>query len=388
MGRGKAKRIDRIREYYFSLKLREIEELKKGGDPIINLGIGNPDLPPPEETIDELHNSSRNPANHGYQSYQGILPLRIAYARWYRRFFNVDLDPVHEVLPLMGSKEGIFNISMAFLDPGDKVLLPDPGYPTYRSVTEMVGAEPVVYPLSEENEWYPDPDRLAKQDLSGVKLMWVNYPHMPTGRKASKRLFAELVHFGKTYDILICNDNPYSFILNDNPLSLLEPDGAKETALELNSLSKSHNMAGWRVGMVAGKKEFIDQITKITSNIHSGMFLPLQHAAIKALESPDGWYTNLRRKYLLRRKVVWEILDLLGCKYRKDQGGLFIWARIPSGRNSYEFTDEILKKVKLFITPGAVFGEGGMNYIRISLCNREDILNESKQRILQLMQSK
>jgi len=315
MSPAKANRINRVKEYYFSAKLKEIEELNRSGRSVINLGIGSPDLPPSDSVIRKLFESSMIPGNHGYQSYRGIVSLREAFAKWYRTFYGVDLDPLKEILPLMGSKEGIFYISMAYLNKGDEVLVPDPGYPTYKEVSELVGAKVFSYDLTKENNWYPDLDSLEKMDLSSVKIMWVNYPHMPTGTKATRSLFKELVDFGVRNEILICNDNPYSFILCNDPLSLFEPEGPNDTVLELNSLSKSHNMAGWRIGMVAGNEEFINHINKVTSNIQSGMFLPLQHAAIEALESPRSWYEDLNKAYFRRRKLIWELLDLLKCTY-------------------------------------------------------------------------
>lgn len=376
-----AKRIDRIKEYYFSIKLKQIEEMNRSGPAVINLGIGSPDLPPSESVINKLMDSSLNHANHGYQSYRGIGSLRQSFAGWYKKYYLVDLDPIHEILPLMGSKEGIFYISMAFLNEGDKVLVPDPGYPTYKAVAEMVGAEALMYDLKSENKWYPDLDMLEKTDLTNVKIMWVNYPHMPTGTKATRSLFQDLVDFGNRHDVLVCNDNPYSFILNEQPLSLLAAERAKEVVLELNSLSKSHNMAGWRIGMVAGNRAFIDSINKVTSNIQSGMFLPIQHAAIEALGNPSSWYHQLNEVYSDRRKRVWELLDMLHCTYDREQVGLFVWARIPGETDSFQFSDDMLERARVFVTPGGLFGKNGMHYIRISLCSREEIILESIDRI-------
>ena len=381
-----ANRISRVSEYYFSTKLKQIEEMNRSGTAVINLGIGSPDLPPSENVIEKLVESSMKHDNHGYQSYRGIGSLRQAFAAWYRKYYRVDLDPLHEILPLMGSKEGIFYISMAFLNEGDKVLVPDPGYPTYKAVTELVGAEVITYDLRAEKKWYPELDRLEKLDLAQVKIMWVNYPHMPTGAKATRALFQELVDFGKRHDMLVCNDNPYSFILNDDPLSLLDAKGSKETALELNSLSKSHNMAGWRIGMVTGNRAFIDHINTVTSNIQSGMFLPVQHAAIEALDHPRSWYNQLNRVYSGRRKRVWQLLDLLHCTDEKEQAGLFVWARIPGETDSFAFSDEILERARVFITPGGIFGKNGVNYIRVSLCSPEEIILESIKRIKQIVQ--
>lgn len=376
-----AQRIERVTEYYFSAKLKQIEEMNRTGTPVINLGIGSPDLPPSENVIGKLIDSSQEHGNHGYQSYRGIRPLRNAFARWYQEHYCVDLDPRHEILPLMGSKEGIFYISMAFLNEGDKVLVPDPGYPTYKAVAELVGADVLTYDLKEENKWYPELASLEKNDLNHVKIMWVNYPHMPTGAKATDTLFQELVDFGKRHDILVCHDNPYSFILNEQPLSLLAAIGAKETALELNSLSKSHNMAGWRIGMVSGNKTFIDSINRVSSNIQSGMFLPLQQAAIEALAHSSSWYDQLNQVYSGRRERIWQLLDMLHCTYEKEQAGLFVWARIPGDRDSFLFSDKMLAQARVFVTPGGLFGKNGMHYIRLSLCSSEKIILESINRI-------
>ncbi len=374
----KADRINEIKEYYFPKKLKEIDELNKRGFSVINLGIGNPDMPPPGETVKKLIESSGKDNTHGYQEYRGIHQLRSAFSQWYRQYYNVNLDPEKEILPLMGSKEGIFYISMAFLNPGDKVLVPDPGYPAYRSVTTLVGAKPLSYDLAEDNHWFPDFDTLERTDLSKVKIMWVNYPHMPTGARGTRELFFRLIEFGKKHRILICNDNPYSFILNDAPLSIFEVEGSKEVALELNSLSKAYNMAGWRMGMVAGKTDFIQDILKITSNIQSGMFLPIQFAAVEALKNPPSWFKKLNSIYLKRKQLVWKLLNKLDCMYDKDQAGMFIWAKVPGNMNSIEFSDYLLNEYKLFITPGAIFGANGEKYIRISLCSNEVNGNEIK----------
>lgn len=377
----KANRINEIKEYYFSKKLKEIDELKKRGFSVINLGIGNPDLPPPGETVKKLVESCEKDYNHGYQEYRGIRQLRSAFSQWYRQYYNVNLDPEKEILTLMGSKEGIFYISMAFLNPEDKVLVPDPGYPAYKSVTTLVGAKPISYDLTEDKHWFPDFDTLESTDLSKVKIMWVNYPHMPTGARGTRELFFRLIEFGKKHRILICNDNPYSFILNDDPLSIFEVEGSKEVALELNSLSKAYNMAGWRMGMVAGKTDFIQDILKITSNIQSGMFLPIQFAAVEALKNPPSWFKKLNSIYLKRKQLVWKLLNKLDCMYDKDQAGIFIWAKVPGNMNSIEFSDYLLNEFKLFITPGAIFGANGEKYIRISLCSNEQKINESIDRV-------
>ncbi|WP_075601674.1 pyridoxal phosphate-dependent aminotransferase [Saccharicrinis aurantiacus] len=373
-----AKRISEVKEYYFSKKLREIDEKRQQGMSIINLGIGNPDRPPHEDVLAELTQASNASTNHGYQSYVGIPELREAFSKWYSKHFSVELNPAKEVLPLMGSKEGIMHISMAFLNKGDKVLVPNPGYPTYASVSNLVEAEMVNYELKEELNWQPDFDELEKQDLSKVKLMWVNYPNMPTGANATIELFEKLVAFGKKHNILICNDNPYSFILNDKPLSIFRVKGAKDICIELNSLSKSHNMAGWRVGMVAAKSSYIQYILRVKSNMDSGMFKPLQLAAVKALSLEKDWYGEVNKEYLERRELVWKIMDMLNCKYDKDQSGMFIWARIPENISSaIELSDVILNKAHVFITPGTIFGSQGDKFIRISLCANKEVLKES-----------
>jgi len=381
-----AKRLEYLKEYYFSRKLKEIELLNSSGAQVINLGIGNPDLSPSEETINELVNYSRKDNTHGYQKYIGKEELRNSFSEWYQKYFKVTLDPESEILPLIGSKEGIFHISMAFLDPGDKVLVPDPGYPAYTSISLMTGAEIINYDLTENNSWYPDLEQLNKSDLSAVKLMWINYPNMPTGKKATKKLFKNLIEFGRHNNILICNDNPYSFILNKNPLSILSVDGAMDNALELNSLSKSHNMAGWRIGVVMANKEHIDNIIRVKSNIDSGMFLPLQLAAARALKNPLEWYDIINSTYKKRRKVVWDILDCLGTTYDKEQTGMFVWARIPDNyKNAESFSDSLLLKSRVFITPGSIFGQNGKKHIRISLCTNEEKLLKAKERIIKLI---
>jgi len=355
--------------------------MKKNGINVINLGIGNPDIPPSMNALNSLCENAMKESGHGYQSYIGIPELRESFADWYLKYYGVSLDPESEILPLIGSKEGIMHISMAFLNPGDKVLVPDPGYPTYFSVSRLVGAEVVYYNLTKENNWLPDLDSLRSEDLDKVKIMWVNYPHMPTGAGASDDLFRDLTAFGKEHNILICNDNPYSFILNDRPLSMLSADGAKEVALELNSLSKSHNMAGWRVGMVAGNREYIQTILRVKSNMDSGMFLPVQLAAAEALRNSPSWYEEINRVYERRRSLVWKLLDILGCWYEKEQSGLFVWAQIPDRyTDSEEIADNFLYNAHVFITPGSVFGKNGKKFIRISLCNKEEILKEAIER--------
>ncbi len=377
-----ANRISEVKEYYFSKKLREIDQMRQKGINVINLGIGNPDRPPHADVLKVLSSTSANAESHGYQSYVGILELRNAFSSWYKKYFHVELNPSNEILPLIGSKEGIMHISMAFLNKGDKVLIPNPGYPTYASVSNLVEAEMVTYDLKEELNWQPDFEELENQDLSDVKMMWVNYPNMPTGANATLELFEKLIDFGKKHQILICNDNPYSFILNDNPLSIFRVDGAKDIAIELNSLSKSHNMAGWRVGMVAANPTFIQYILRVKSNMDSGMFKPLQLAAAKALEQSEDWYKEVNSEYLERRKLVWEIMDTLNCKYDKNQSGMFIWAKIPDTLESaIQLSDDILNKAHVFITPGSIFGKQGERYIRISLCSKQEVLKESIHRI-------
>ena len=375
-------RTNLVQEYYFSRKLKEIDELRKQGKNIINLGIGSPDQMPSGNTINKLVESAVCPDNHGYQSYNGILALRTAFAEWYKKYFHVELNPQNEVLTLMGSKEGIMHISMAFLNSGDEVLIPDPGYPTYSAASKIAGGILRTYDLTAENNWLPDIASLEKEDLSKVKIMWINYPNMPTGAKATKKFFTELVEFAHKHNILLCNDNPYSFILNKEHLSLLSIEGAKDVAIELNSLSKSHNMAGWRIGMVAGHSEYINSILKIKSNMDSGMFLPLQLAAAEALNNPSEWYDEINEVYLKRRKIVEEIMDILKCTYDKKQTGLFVWGKIPSTYESAEsLADKVLQEANVFITPGFIFGKNGIQYIRISLCTKEKLLEEAKQRI-------
>ena len=378
-----AKRVNSINEYYFSHKLREIARRNAQGEDIINLGIGNPDMLPSNSTIETLQTEILKADAHGYQPYKGIDDLRNAFSNWYRTKYGVNLNPDTEILPLIGSKEGILHISMAFLNPGDKVLVPDPAYPTYKAVSEMIGAIPLIYKLEKELGWFPDLESLNKQDLSGVKLMWVNYPNMPTGAQINKEDFGKLLDFARSNNILICNDNPYSFILNENPLSILSIPGAKEIAIELNSLSKSHNMAGWRIGMLASNPTFIQYILKVKSNMDSGIFKPLQKAAVSALKNPESWYQNLNNEYAERQKIGFEILDHLKCQYQKDQVGMFIWAQIPNHSNHSEiFAENILNTAKVFITPGFIFGEQGQRYIRISLSSPQEKLQLAKSRIL------
>ena len=376
-----AKRLDTVQEYYFSKKLREVSSLVAAGKPIINMGIGSPDLQPPTRVVEAIKNSLSDASAHKYQSYQGLPELRNAITTFYKNKYSVNTNPENEVLPLMGSKEGIMHISMAFLNEGDKVLIPNPGYPTYTSVTKLVGAEPLFYNLSAAHNWQPNYKELENQDLSDVKIMWVNYPHMPTGTNATLETFEKLVAFGKKHQILIINDNPYSFILNDNPASILEVEGAKDTALELNSLSKTFNMAGWRVGMVLGNAVFINEILKVKSNMDSGMFYGIQKGAIEALQLSDAWFTAQNKIYEERRALIWKLADKLNCTYNKSFTGLFVWAKIPEGKKSEEVTDAILYDKDIFITPGTIFGSQGEGYIRFSLCVTTAIIKEAIARI-------
>jgi len=376
-----AKRLDTVQEYYFSKKLREVSSLVAAGKPIINMGIGSPDLQPPTRVVEAIKNSLSDASAHKYQSYQGLPELRNAITTFYKNKYSVNTNPENEVLPLMGSKEGIMHISMAFLNEGDKVLIPNPGYPTYTSVTKLVGAEPLFYNLSAAHNWQPNYKELENQDLSDVKIMWVNYPHMPTGTNATLETFEKLVAFGKKHQILIINDNPYSFILNDNPASILEVEGAKDTALELNSLSKTFNMAGWRVGMVLGNAVFINEILKVKSNMDSGMFYGIQKGAIEALQLSDAWFTAQNKIYEERRALIWKLADKLNCTYNKSSTGLFVWAKIPEGKKSEEVTDAILYDKDIFITPGTIFGSQGEGYIRFSLCVTTAIIKEAIARI-------
>lgn len=377
-----ASRMNLVQEYYFSTKLKQIAEMRNSGIDVLNLGIGSPDLPPSAQTIEALATTAQSPKNHAYQSYVGILALREAMASFYQNAYDVELNPANEILPLIGSKEGIMHISMAYIEAGDEVLVPNPGYPTYRAASLLTGATVVDYDLSEENNWLPDLKELAKKDLSKVKLMWVNYPHMPTGAKATEGFFEELRDFALTHNVLIVNDNPYSFILNDNPQSILSVEGMKEVAMELNSLSKSHNMAGWRVGMLAGKAEFINPVLRFKSNMDSGMFLPLQMAAVMALKNDKSWFEELNKTYKIRQQKVFEIMQLLDCQYDSRQSGMFVWAKIPSKyKTGYELSDEILEKAAVFITPGGIFGTAGDGYIRTSLCAEVSVFEESILRI-------
>ena len=396
-----ARRTESVQEYYFSRKLKEIDRMNAerdaaGEERIINLGIGAPDGMPPAAAIDALKESASQPGNHAYQSYIGIPQLRKAFADWYARYYGVSLDPGKEIQPLVGSKEGILLISLAFLNPGDKVLVPDPGYPTYSSATALTEAGLVPYDLKAGNGWQPDFDALEKMDLSGVKIMWTNYPNMPTGAPATMELYGKLADFGRRHGILICNDNPYSFILNDRPLSILAVPGAKECCLELNSLSKAHNMSGWRIGMVAADAEIISQILKVKSQMDSGMFKPLQMAAVAALSQEPEWFRSLNEEYRRRRGLAGRIFDIIGAEYDHDSSGMFLWGRISSGNRflnasagpevslGEQVSDRILYDAGVFITPGFIFGRNGRDYIRISLCAKPEVLERSAEKISDL----
>jgi len=389
-----SKRLEGIGEYYFSQKLREIDELNKQGKNIINLGIGSPDLPPHPEVIKTLQEESAKSNVHAYQSYKGSPILRNAISNWYKKWYDVDLNADTEILPLIGSKEGIMHICMTYINKGDEVLVPNPGYPTYRSAVKLAGGKCVDYNLKEKNNYEPDFDKLEERKMGKVKLMFVNYPQMPTGRSATKELFEKIVTFGKKHKILIIHDNPYSFILNKYPMSLLSVDGAKDTVIELNSLSKSHNMAGWRVGMLCAAKERIDEVLRFKSNMDSGMFLPVQLAAAKALSLGNDWHDAVNAIYTARREKVFELLDLLKCKYSRQQVGLFIWARVTgkyaNNKDSSKIlplggggalSDDVLYNSNVFITPGGIFGDAGNKYIRVSLCGAMERFEEAIKRI-------
>lgn len=382
-----AKRLEGIGEYYFSQKLREIDELNKQGKNVINLGIGSPDQPPHPDVIRVLQEESARPNVHAYQSYKGSPVLRKAVAEWYSKWYGVSLDPEAEILPLIGSKEGIMHICMTYLNDGDGVLVPNPGYPTYRSAVKLAGGECVDYTLTDGNNWMPDFDELERlvKGHGRVKLMWVNYPHMPTGQLPDAGLFGKLVAFGKKHNILICHDNPYSFILNEHPMSLLAVPGAKDVVIELNSLSKSQNMAGWRVGTLVGSKQRVDEVLRFKSNMDSGMFLPVQLAAAKALSLGKDWYDGVNAIYRERRGFVFELLELLKCDFSKDQVGMFVWAKIPATyKDGFELSDKVLHGAGVFITPGGIFGPAGVGYVRVSLCSTKEKLQESIDRIKKL----
>ena len=376
-----ANRLKKVKEYYFSVKLKEVAFLKSQGKPIINLGIGSPDLDPPFKAIMALEESLNDIGAHKYQSYQGLPEFRDAIADFYKTKYNVNLSSKTEVLPLMGSKEGIMHISMAFLDKGDKVLIPNPGYPTYASVAELLEAKPVFYDLKEENNWLPNFVELERMDLKKVKLMWINFPNMPTGANASHKFYDDIIAFGKRHNILIVNDNPYSFILNDSPKSILQYNNAKDVCLELNSISKTFNMAGWRVGMLVGNYDYVNAVLKVKSNMDSGMFYGIQKGAIEALKSTEMWFESLNSIYRKRRKLVWKLAEDLNCTYDEYGSGLFVWAKLPLNIKSEEFTDLVLKEHSIFIAPGTVFGSNGEGYVRFSLCAEDAIINEAIERV-------
>jgi LL-diaminopimelate aminotransferase len=376
-----AKRLDTVQEYYFSKKLREVRALSAQGKPIINMGIGSPDLQPPPAVIEAIQQAVLQEGAHKYQSYQGLPAFRQAVADFYQKNYQVAVNPENEILPLMGSKEGILHISMAFLNKGDQVLIPNPGYPTYTSVTNLVEAVPVFYDLTSEHNWEPNFKQLEQKDLSNVKLMWVNYPHMPTGAKATENLFKKLIAFGKKHQLLIINDNPYSFVLNNNPLSILSIDGAKETAIELNSLSKSFNMAGWRVGMLLGATPILEEVLKVKTQMDSGMFYGIQQGAIAALKVSSGWFENMNEIYQKRRKLIWQIAEALDCTFDKNTSGMFVWAKIPAGKKAENIVDDLLYKHHIFIAPGTIFGSKGEGYIRFSLCVPEEKIKEALDRL-------
>ena len=381
-----ADRLSGVGEYYFSKKFREIDQMRAAGKDIISLGVGGPDQPPHPKVIARLAAEAAKPNTHAYQPYKGTAILRNAFARWYGRFYGVTLDPESEILPLIGSKEGIMHVCMTYLNPGDKVLIPNPGYPTYRSAATIAGGVCVDYLLREENGWMPDFDEIERQGLDGVKIMIVNFPHMPTGAAPREGLFRDLVAFARRNGILLLHDNPYSVIRNEHPESLLATEGAKDVALELNSLSKSHSMAGWRIGMLAGAKERIDEVIRFKSNMDSGMFYPMQAAAAEALDLDVEWYRDLNRIYREREVIGFELLDLMGCSYAKPQSGLFVWGRLPEGAGDcFEFSDKLLYGCGVFITPGGIFGSEGNNYIRISLCSPVEVLLRAKERIAALL---
>jgi LL-diaminopimelate aminotransferase len=376
-----ANRLQTVEEYYFSKKLREVRGLVAEGKPIINMGIGSPDLAPPTEVITAITESMTEAGAHKYQSYQGIPEFRAAISSFYKSNYNVSLDANSEILPLMGSKEGIMHISLAILNEGDSVLIPNPGYPTYSSVTKLVGANPIYYDLVEEHNYQPNFEDLEQEDLSNVKLMWINYPHMPTGTNASDNTFRNIIEFAKKHNIVVVNDNPYSFILNDKPTSILQIEGAKEIALELNSLSKSFNMAGWRVGMLSGKKEFLNEILKVKTQMDSGMFYGIQKGAIAALQLSKEWFHSINSIYETRRALIHELVEKLGLTCKKDGSGMFVWTKIPSNQKSEDFIDNLLHKYNLFVAPGSIFGSQGEGYIRFSLCVKEEDIKTAIQRI-------
>ena len=381
-----ADRLSGVSEYYFSKKLKEVAQMNAEGKDVISLGIGSPDMPPSEETVATLCREAQNPNGHGYMPYVGVPELRQAFADWYKKWYQVELDAKSEIQPLIGSKEGILHVTLAFVNPGDQVLVPNPGYPTYTSLSRILGAEIVNYDLKEENGWMPDFDALEQMDMSRVKLMWTNYPNMPTGANATPELYEKLVNLARRKGIVIVNDNPYSFILNDKPLSILSIPGAKDCCIEFNSMSKSHNMPGWRIGMLASNAEFVQWILKVKSNIDSGMYRAMQLAAATALQAEQDWYDGNNRNYRNRRKIAGEIMDVLGCTYDEKQVGMFLWGKIPDKYSDVEeLTERILHQARVFITPGFIFGSNGKRYIRISLCCKDDKLAEALRRIKEII---
>ncbi|APD06163.1 LL-diaminopimelate aminotransferase [Flavobacteriaceae bacterium UJ101] len=376
-----AQRLQHIKEYYFSIKLKEIKRRNEAGENIINLGIGSPDLLPPTSVIKALQNTSEELLANKYQSYIGTDDLRKEISNWYAKHFNISLNPSNEILPLLGSKEGIMHISMTFLNKGDCVLVPNPGYPTYSSVSNLVEASILSYDLEESNHWLPSLEQLKSMPLDQVKIMWINYPNMPTGAKGDQNILEELIQLAIKHNFIIVNDNPYSFILNDDPISILQLKDAKKCCLELNSLSKLYNMAGWRVGMVSGNEKLITEILKVKSNVDSGMYLPIQKGAIEALKQPKSWFDQLNQEYRNRRKLVWEICDHLNLSYDKNRSGMFIWAKIQNKQNSIDWCEEKLNTNKVFITPGTIFGSNGEGYVRFSLCAPAEVLKESLDRL-------
>ncbi len=372
-----ANRLQTVQEYYFSRKLREVRQLASEGNPIINMGIGSPDLQPPQSVIKAIQDSLTETGAHKYQSYQGLPEFRNAIANFYKNKYNVVVNPDNEILPLMGSKEGIMHISLAFLNEGDKVLIPNPGYPTYSSVTNLIGASPIFYNLDASNGWQPNFDELEKLDLSNVKLMWINYPHMPTGARGLEETYKKLIAFGKKHHIIIVNDNPYSFILNEKPQSILQVEGAKDIALELNSLSKSFNMAGWRVGKLIGNSDFLKEVLKVKTQMDSGMFYGIQKGAIKALELENSWFSDQDKIYRKRQQLIFELADILECNYDKNATGMFVWAKLPNGKSSEGMVDDLLYNKNIFVAPGSIFGSQGEGYIRFSLCLPETQIKEA-----------
>lgn len=384
-----ASRLSDVKEYYFSKKLKEVAQMNAAGKDVISLGIGSPDMPPSDATIEQLCAAAHNPNGHGYQPYVGIPELRTAFAKWYKRWYGVELNPNSEIQPLIGSKEGILHVTLAFVNPGDKVLIPNPGYPTYTSLSKLLGAQIVNYNLKEENGWMPDFDELENMDTTNVKLMWTNYPNMPTGANATPELYKKLVAFARSRNIVIVNDNPYSFILNEHPISILAVPGAKDCCIEFNSMSKSHNMPGWRIAMLASNATFVQWVLKVKSNVDSGMFRALQLAAVTALDAEKEWYDGNNRHYQIRRKLAGDIMHALHCKYNEEQVGMFLWGKIPDAyADVEELTEKVLHEANVFITPGFIFGSNGARYIRISLCCKNDKLEEALQRIKRLKQLK